>query len=288
MRAGIPAAGALAFENDPARSTVTQANVDALEYSPRYIPIGARNGARYAVQSWTNQGSSRDTAKIETLLAGGKEVIADLNTSWTKTTTNGVDHYRYNAAVEGESHVVLIVGYDRTNREFIVKNSWGENRMIRVSYAVFEQTGQAMSTVDSVVNPNAASPASQRGRALGVWKLDDDGWNGTLTIRRLPVTASSVATATRLGDYQAPGGIVRAVNGYWDDNGRGLTFTIAPVTNPTPPVRWMNTNELYHLDVYNWDINRAAGLHNVGSATSGTVAMRPGTETAHLGPSGCR
>lgn len=277
IRASIPAAGSLAWAKKPEDNLVTQANVDALEYSTEYIPLSARDQARYAVESWTRQGSVTDTEKVEKLLASGKEVIADYQTLWKKD-KNGV--YQYDKdATDPEFHVVLIVGYDRPARQYIVKNSWGENAFIRVSYDVFEQAGSTMSTIDSVTDPVQDSPAVQRGRALGVWTLDHDGWIGTLTIRRVPRDAQSASTATRLGDYQRPGEPRRAVNGYWSQGGRELVFRIAPVSNPMPAPGTMVGQE-FRLSTFRGDITRSAGLTTAATGKEyGAVAMRPGSET---------
>ena len=100
-----------------------------------------------------------------------------------------------------------------------------------------------------------------------------------LTVRRLPASATTALTATRVGDYQASGEPRRAVNGFWDDNGRGVTFTIAPLDDPMPAPGTM-TGQLFHIDTFSWDINRAAGLTSYNGKEKGVLAMRSGTATA--------
>src|SRR5262245_2073190 len=67
VRLSIPAAGALIWHPDAASNPTTQAQVDAFEYSPLYIPLSARRNARYGVSSYTllNGAQARNTALLE-------------------------------------------------------------------------------------------------------------------------------------------------------------------------------------------------------------------------------
>ena len=77
-------------------------------------------------------------------------------------------------------------------------------------------------------NPNTIS--SNKGRFLGTWNLDFDGWRGQLTVRRSTDTANGV---TRLGHFLQDGGTTpMAVNGNTIDAGRGLRFSIENSNNP--------------------------------------------------------
>ena len=104
--------------------------MDTFEYSPYYIPYNAVvNANRYEVADYASVSSSNVSANVEQVLANGYDVIIDFTTKWSLD-ANGI--YQYNAAVGGEGHTVLVVGYDRPNRIFIIKNSWGGTTMTKV------------------------------------------------------------------------------------------------------------------------------------------------------------
>jgi hypothetical protein len=216
LRDSIPGTGQLAWAPDPSLNTVTQDQVDAFEYSERYIPRAAGFNARYGVTSFTNYGSdvSRNPSEVERLLASDREVIVglDLNWRWNADRTARV----WDPTVNEGQHVFVIVGYDRPAHQFIVKNSWGEAGPIRVDYDVIANSSYEAATVDDVPNPNTVS--STKGRLLGTWNVDFDGHRGRATIRRSTGFAND---ATRLGSFRFAGETVdHAVNGNTTNGGR--------------------------------------------------------------------
>ena len=53
IKASIPKAGSLAWYEEPALNPVTQEQVDAFEYSTKYIPMSARLNALYGVTDYS-------------------------------------------------------------------------------------------------------------------------------------------------------------------------------------------------------------------------------------------
>jgi hypothetical protein len=279
IEAAVPeAAGITAF---PYQS-IPQANIDAFEYAETHIPLAARANAKYGVLSFSTMSSVKSSSVVEAKLAAGKDVIANFVTDWQYDDED--DRYEYVNEDDGAQHIVLIVGYDRPNREYIVKNSWGGTGTIRVTYEVFEKGGLSGATVDTVRNPTTNSYSARRGRFLGTWDIDLAGERGTLTINRVPGDATSATTPAHLGHYQLGTGISRAVNGYWTGGGRALVFTIAPPAKPHPA-----KNAMVGSQVVLYAFNNDGALHGAGTykpfynnIVSAAVATRRGHRTLHF------
>jgi len=172
------------------------------------------------------EGSLRDPAWYETVMASGYEVAfsaalcgADptpLNRIWDPGTGDDCG-----------GHAMLMVGYRHTDRVFIVKNSWGEDRR-------FGESGYTLMSYDWVEDGfvreagyfTAAAADTpypyQDHMLLGRWNLDHDGWKGTLDIYRFSGLFSSMAlhgeNDWRLGTYWGHDGVVRRINGRIDDH----------------------------------------------------------------------
>src|SRR5262249_43356275 len=89
----------------------SQEELDTLEYAEGHIPLDARFTAQYRP---TDCRFIPDTsiATLEGIIRAGHEVVVDLN--W--------------------GHVWLLVGYNRTQRFFEVKNSWGGSSLTNYPY----------------------------------------------------------------------------------------------------------------------------------------------------------
>ncbi|KNY25575.1 FG-GAP-like repeat-containing protein [Pseudobacteroides cellulosolvens] len=241
------ACGDFAWLPDPKDNKVTQAQVDAFEYSPYYIPTSARTGAIYGVESFARLNSPNVSANIEQVIANGYDVILDFNTNWYRD-RYGV--YQYSGTSGGESHCVLVVGYDRPNRIFIVKNSWGESSMIRVKYDVFEKNATGAHYITKVKAP--VSYSNQKSRLLGVFNLNNDSLRGKLVIRRLPNYSNVPA---RLGHFIDANGNYKAINGYFSTETKGITFSIADSRYTEPGIM---TGKYFYTDDYSWNTIHAA------------------------------
>ena len=274
IRLSIPAAGALAWNGDPALNPTTQDNVDAFEYSPLYIPLSARQNANYAVASYVllDQAGVRDTTRLEGLIASGNEVIVDMDLKWKVDPVTGV--LTYDAKAPGGAHVFLLVGYDRPGGFFWVKNSWGETGYLRVHYDVFRNAALSGAIVSAVTDPGRPNFKS---RFIGVWNMNHDGWKGKLIIRR--VTGDD-NMATRLGHYHAADGRRLAVNGRFLDDGpplwRGVYFALADVEYNQPGSM---TGQRFWAHLYSWDTNLAAG-NTVWSGTPFGLWLTRGTDSS--------
>ncbi len=250
IRDQIPLAGQLVWNSDPTQNTVTQDEVDAFEYSPLYISDQARQNARYGVKSYIlfDPSTIKNTASLEWLLAWGYEVIVDANLKWKTDPATGIREY--NASSNGAWHSFLVVGYDRDDQVFYVKNSHGEAGLIRVSYEFAENCFDHGSIVTAVTDPEQPTT---KGRAIGIWQMNHDGWKGELTIRRFTNENNDV---TRLGHYRSSNGSIKAINGKYVHDGRGVYFSLTQGEDSDPKSQ---TGQSFTMDVYSWDVKHAAG-----------------------------
>ncbi|WNG55323.1 C1 family peptidase [Archangium gephyra] len=268
VRRSIPAAGELIWSGDPAQNPTTQAQIDAFEYSPLYIPLSARNNARYGVSSYTllDWAQARDTALIENYISSNREVAIDVSLNWRYNSTTGI--HEYDSTVNGGGHSMLIIGYDRSQQYFLLKNSWGGSEYVKVSYQFIQNASHGAAVVNGVRDPN--SPV-RKGQWLGTWDMNHDGWAGKLMVRRIPHPANA---ATRLGSYYS-GSTGRNVNGYLVDDNRGIYFRVADTTSDTAPGTM--TGQLFQMYIHGWDPQDASGYAwDAGNTRYGSVLKRSG------------
>ena len=192
------------------------------------LPQLALENARFCAELavFCPEGSLRDPAWCETVLASGYEVVFSAALCGPDPTpTNGV--WDPGSGGDCGGHAMLMVGYRHTDRVFIVKNSWGYDRR-------FGESGYTLMSYDWVEGgfvreagyfTAATSDAPypfQDHMLLGRWNFDHDGWKGTLDIYRFsglfPSTALHGENDWRLGTYWGHDGITRRVNGRIDDH----------------------------------------------------------------------
>jgi hypothetical protein len=264
VRLSIPAAGALTWHSDPAQNPTTQAQIDAFEYSPLYIPLSARRNARYGVSSYTllNTSQARNTTLLEDYISTNREVAIDVELKWRYDAATGI--HQYDSTVNYGGHAMLIVGYDRTQSYFLLKNSWGGTSYVKVSYEFIQNAAYSGAVVNGVTDPNSPPTKAQW---LGEWSMNHDGWPGRLVVRRIPHPANA---ATRLGTYH--GSDSRDVNGYTLGGGRGLYFYVANTTSETTPGTL--AGQPFELYVHGWDPQDASGYTWSGSVRYGSVLKR--------------
>lgn len=166
--------------------TVSRFNLD-----PANLPFSALSAPRYyrirAVE-WLPKEDAKNPAAIETVLAGGHEVLWDFR--WAGDLSQPVWKY---AGPPGDAipHRMLIVGYDRTDPRqpyFLVKNSWGDvgvfdtnDCLTRIEYD-YLQYGEWASYV-SAIEPPRPWPEL---RFLGRWQIDTPPLAGILDLYHLP------------------------------------------------------------------------------------------------------
>lgn len=248
LRDSIPNTGTLTWKKDPAQNTITQDQIDRFERSFKYIPIKAIQNAKYGVEEYQKLGNEtcRSPEKIEQLLCNNFDIIINYKPNWRRDEA-GVFRYKN---LNRKFHVSLIVGYNRTEKFFYVKNSWGENGLLKVDYEVFEKTAAGGSIVKKVRDPEKPI---LKGNFIGIWLMNHDGQNGKLIIRRYTYTHNSI---TRLGHYITPNGTRKAVNGKFHNNGRTVEFYIIDQEYPSPT----ETNgQKFIIHQYSWDVRHCGG-----------------------------
>ena len=97
-------------EVDVGTNPPTQEQVDRFEYDERLIPPKARRSTRYRVSSYEWLPDPQPST-IESVIASEHEVVADI-----------------------PGHCVLLVGYDRDTRQYIIKDSAHSGQFQRLSY----------------------------------------------------------------------------------------------------------------------------------------------------------
>jgi hypothetical protein len=241
IRREIPEAGSLDWNS-------TQEQLDAFEFSEQHIPIAARWNAKYRVKSWSALGDNPTPEAIEQVIRAGYEVVADV-----------------------PGHCVLIVGYDRKKRTFLVKNSWGENEFITISYddnSAWKIIGA--SYIKDVIDPNTSPQI--KARWLGQWNMDHDGWRGTLVIRRFTsFRNANENAATKLGNYYRDGQRFD-VNGYFLNDGQAIVFHIADHTGRIVPSTLLG--QRFEAYSFSWDAFNAAGKTTWQNVPFGTILSR--------------
>ncbi|MBA3529213.1 MAG: hypothetical protein H0T91_07900 [Propionibacteriaceae bacterium] len=225
LRVATPVAGALGYE-------ATQEELDAYEWAEGHIPTAARHVARYRVDAMAAIPGDPTDEQVQQVIASGHEVIADV-----------------------PGHCFLVVGYNLTTREWLVKNSWGESDFITVPFDSPTWPIIGGRYVTSVVTPD--SPPAKEAWWHGRWAMDHDGWRGELVLRRTTDYRQADGAPTKLGNYYRDGNRYD-VNGAVEDAGQQLHFWIADTTDRVPA--GSPSGQEFRAYVFSWEPRRAAGL----------------------------
>lgn len=245
----------LVWHDLAAMNPTTQQQVDDFEYSPLHIPPAARNNAIYGVASFSDYGDAdaRNTSLLESLLASNKEVVLASVLHWRMLPSGILD---FDATRNDGAHVFLLIGYNRAEQYFLVKNSWGgtaPTAYLKVSYNFIRNAAYAAATVNAVVSPYGAPQA--KAKWIGKWNQDHEGWYGSLVVRRItPVTNAS----ERLGTHYLYGSYANghSVNGYSIDGNAGIRMYVASETENAPGTL---TGQRFDIDQYAATPEHAAG-----------------------------
>lgn len=176
----------------------------------------------------------RDPVWYEQQLAAGREVIFSANLC---TVLNG-DMWGPRDRFPDESscgaHAMLMIGYDRTDPDrpyFIVKNSWGGDAYVKLSYDYVTSTLDGRMTQAAYIT-GVSDPAAggfQPQLFLGRWHFEYDGRRGLLDINRLSQMLGPERIGGqqdyRLGTFFDSSGSTYRVNGTVDAHG-GIEFLI--------------------------------------------------------------
>jgi Papain family cysteine protease len=211
-----------------------QMPLNCFNLDPAHYPLAAREHARYGIKKFVvyRDGACQDPRKIEEALADHHEVAVNMLLWDADPADKGhggvpsIVWYRSkNAKVRpGNSHGMLLVGYDHPRQFFIVKNSWGPNTAgykpnqlpngwkdiahykgyTLIHYSWLSGNCEA-AFITEVVDPE--SDYFRRQRALGLWeiKIQEKGTKRTvasavLAWRRLPDNMKDPKHDLRVGD----------------------------------------------------------------------------------------
>lgn len=257
LRNSIPGAG----------NGSTQEEIDAFEYSPRNIPHVARLQARYGVKTLsTISNAAGFIGNLEESIAAKREVVIDLRLEWKYDSELGM--YVYSKNSSAGVHAVLLVGYDRSGKFFLIKNSWGGSKLTKISYDFLQKCYLKGYVVNSVVAPDAEPQIEAKW--VGVWNMDHDGWRGKLVIRRFgDMSNSDTKAPTLLGSYYRSGKRYD-VNGSID--GIKAVFHIAESDERIEPGTL--TGQKFTVYLFSWDSDHAAGSTTWNGKTYGAVLSR--------------
>ncbi len=217
-----------------------QISLNRFNLDPRQLTRAARQNARHGIKEYVSLSArdARDPRKIEEILAGGHEVGVNIFVSFRPGADRGrgdippLVWYRDKGAIPvGDSHAVLLVGYDRPRQVFIAKNSWGPNLggydrlpprwkdlarfkgFTLIHYNYLEGCREA-AWIKDVVDPTG--DPFPRSRALGLWTIEfrqkstkKPVASAVLAWRRLPGTNLPGKDDLRIGDLYWSGGQYR-------------------------------------------------------------------------------
>lgn len=168
-----------------ARRWALQYDAGSFNLDPRRFDAEALARATYySAKSFENL-NARNPEAIKKALLKKREVIFGFNLDHTKRKPG--DLWEPTVPVEKTTggHSLLIVGYDETDPyqpHFLVKNSWGENRLIKFSYDYVRAYGNSAVTITEVASPRQWKELA----ALGRWYLSAGELRGVLDVYHLP------------------------------------------------------------------------------------------------------
>lgn len=239
----IPAAGTLPTTG------VTQEQIDAFEWDPRHIPVNAHHYAKYKVKSYKkiSRGDTATlTSRLEEVISSDKEIV-----------------------IAKSNHILLLIGYNRNTQEFIIKNSYGGSDYTIWTYQEMKERYRSGHYITEAYPPT--SPIQLKAAWLGNWNYDNDGWRGKLLIRRFTDWSKTENAATKIGNYYRNNKRYD-VNGYFEENGRKLTFYIAYDSNRKKPGTLTGKKHVIYL--YSRDKYKAAGNSYWRNIPYGTILDR--------------
>jgi Papain family cysteine protease len=214
---------------------------------PRQLPPAARANAQYGIDKFVMLAAKerKDPKKFEEILASGREIVTSLLLNEdVRRVDKGQPVWRYKPGGKAMNvrHLVLVVGYDRERKFFIVKNSWGpinysKNKdqldpqwkdIVKYdSYTLVDYNYLAVCMEAGYVTEVApvGSPRFTAQRALGQWQVtlkqkDETIMTGVLCWRRLPYTDKGAKQKDlRIGDLVTKDGQQFRVNAKLDGDG---------------------------------------------------------------------
>ncbi len=203
------------------------------------FPIDASDNARYGIRSFgrISTGELNNIEMYKTLIASSYEIIVQANITDDASPGDDVRHPSDDPDDLIGSHAVIFLGYNDTDRTFIVKNSWGGSSFEKWSYDWVSEGEVNDAAIILGLKSDYESPAPEDmpQRFIGRWYINMNGIRGELDITRLPGTYPSLngQVDRRVGAYYAEDGSVYRVNGqffgdrltfYFDENEPNLNY----------------------------------------------------------------
>ena len=212
---------------DPASTTIAQRIVNDFNLNPASLPSAALQQAGYGITSYVNfpEDKLKDIKYYEAVLSSGYEINFAMGI-YSPDPTPDNQIWEPGTHLEGY-HAMLIVGYDEPRKVFIVKNSWGYDNPLESGYTLisYDYFTKGYVTEASYITGVEANPAELKHPEqlfLGRWKLDHDGWKGTLDIYRRSELFSTGSLLgqndRRIGTYYHSDGKAYRVNGTMKGN----------------------------------------------------------------------
>ncbi|PWU24516.1 MAG: hypothetical protein C5B48_05940 [Candidatus Rokuibacteriota bacterium] len=203
LLASLPAAGDL--ETEP----LTQEQLDTFEFAEGHIPTSARVQARFQVKSFAVLPPMPATDQIESVLAAGHEVVVDI-----------------------PNHCVLVVGYDRNQQRFTIKDS------AIPAFGTLDYNSTALPIKGGYYITEVHPPSTPPRRDawwLGRWAMNHDGFRGELVIRRTTsFYKDPPGQPTKFGNYYRDGHHYDVAGELFED-GQGMRFWVADTTAKSEP-----------------------------------------------------
>lgn len=155
----------------------SQATINNLVANNNYAPPSAAiSNQKYGIDAYkiiTDKGltgeSIKNTRYLEALIYQGYNIVFGCYASWDDKDNNGIlDPFLKSNGdpASGAGHAMLIVGYNRTEQYFIVKNSWnvtwGHNGYGYFHYNFVRSCAKYGFVVDSVVPAAPSNPLPQK------------------------------------------------------------------------------------------------------------------------------
>jgi hypothetical protein len=203
--------GYICFERDwayiPDQTTINNMVANGV-YAP---PQAAVNNQRFGIGAYKiieDKGltgeSIKNTRYLEALLFQGYNIVFGCFASWDDKDNNGILEPLLDSngkPVSNAGHAMLIVGYNRTDQYFIVKNSWdmtwGHSGYGYFSYNFFRACAKYGFVVDSVVPAAPPSPLPRKlaNAPFGVDKISRQSLRAAVVFFRTSSGRYAVAEA---------------------------------------------------------------------------------------------
>lgn len=218
-------------------ASVTQKQINDLNLENPDYARAAVKGAGYGIKSYflIPGAELKNPQYYEAILAAGFDIIFSMRIMTPDPTPH--DGVWNPGTKHAGDHAMLMVGYDEQRKVFIVKNSWDFDNPLELGFTLVSydyitggyvyEAGYITEVISDISGGNRAEQLF-----LGRWKLNHDGWKGTLDIYRLPgfyqrdfMQHTSFGTNDyRIGTYYHQDGTAHRVNG--TINGNCIEFHI--------------------------------------------------------------